>query len=152
MFNLVLTPVVLALGRVKIPAPVGAGLVVFFVLLVLGIGILTLAQPASEWLRRLPFVIDQLSDRLDFVQGPAKQLKEAEEALTNLGQEAPDNATQVVVMPRATTLREMLFNETSRFVIGSVTTLVLLYFMLAMGEQFLRRVWRRCLTSAPRNR
>lgn len=140
MFNLVLTPVVLALARMRIPAPVGAGLVVFFVLLVLGIGVTTLAQPASEWLRRLPFVIDQLSDRLDFVQAPAKQLKEAEEALTNLGQEAPDDATQVVVMPRATTLREMLFNETSRFAIGSVTTLVLLYFMLAMGDRFLRRV------------
>ena len=48
MFNLVLTPVVLALARVRIPAPVGAGLVVFFVLLVLGIGVLTLAQPASR--------------------------------------------------------------------------------------------------------
>ena len=140
MFNLVLTPVVLALGRIKIPAPLGAGLVVFFVLLLLGIGISTLAQPASEWLRRLPFVIDQLSDRLDFVQAPAKQLKEAEEALTNLGQEAPDDATQVVVMPRATTLREMLFNETSRFAIGAGTTLVLLYFMLAMGDKFLRRL------------
>ena len=71
MFNLVLTPVVLALARESsIPAPVGAGLVVFVVLLVLGIGLLTLAQPASEWLRRLPFVIDQLSDRLDFVRAP----------------------------------------------------------------------------------
>ncbi len=43
-------------------------------------------------------------------------------------------------MPRATTLREMLFNETSRFAIGAGTTLVLLYFMLAMGDKFLRRL------------
>jgi predicted PurR-regulated permease PerM len=140
MFNLVLTPVVLALARVRIPAPVGAGLVVLFVLLVVGLGVLTLAQPAADWLRRLPYVIDQLADRLDFVQVPAKQLKEAEEALTNLGAPAPDTATQVVVMPRAITLREMLFNETSRFMIGAGTTLVLLYFMLAMGDKFLRRL------------
>jgi predicted PurR-regulated permease PerM len=140
MFNLVLTPVVLALARVRIPAPVGAGLVVLFVLLVVGLGVLTLAQPAADWLRRLPYVIDQLADRLDFVQVPAKQLKEAEEALTNLGASAPDTATQVVVMPRAITLREMLFNETSRFMIGAGTTLVLLYFMLAMGDKFLRRL------------
>jgi predicted PurR-regulated permease PerM len=119
---------------------VGAGLVVLAVLLVLALGVLTLSQPASEWLRRLPFVIDQLSERLDFVRGPAKQLKEAEEALTNLGEEAPRTATQVVVMPRTTTLRELLFNETSRFAIGAATTLALLYFMLAMGDKFLRRV------------
>ena len=43
-------------------------------------------------------------------------------------------------MPRTTTLREMLFNETSRFAIGAGTTLVLLYFMLAMGDKFLRRL------------
>jgi predicted PurR-regulated permease PerM len=140
MFNLVLTPVVLALTRISIPPPVGAGLVVLVVLLVVGVGVLTLAQPAGEWLRRLPYVIDQLADRLDFVQVPAKQLKEAEEALTNLGAEAPDDATQVVVMPRTTTLRELLFNETSRFAIGGLTTLVLLYFMLAMGDKFLRRL------------
>jgi predicted PurR-regulated permease PerM len=140
MFNLVLTPVVLALARMKIPAPAGAALVVFVVLLVLGIGVSTLAQPAGDWLRRLPFVIDQLSDKLHFVQVPAKQLKEAEDALSNLGGTAPDTATQVVVMPRSTTLRELLLSETSRFAIGSGTTLVLLYFMLAMGDRFLRRL------------
>jgi predicted PurR-regulated permease PerM len=140
MFNLVLTPVVLALARIRIPEPVGAGLVVLFVLLVVGVGVLTLAQPAADWLRRLPYVIDQLADRLDFVRVPAKQLKEAEEALTNLGAPAPDTATQVVVMPRTTSLRELLFNETSRFALGAGTTLVLLYFMLAMGDTFLRRL------------
>jgi predicted PurR-regulated permease PerM len=140
MFNLVLTPVVLALARIRVPAPVGAGLVVLVVLLVVGLGVLTLAQPAADWLRRLPYVIDQLADRLDFVQVPAKQLKEAEEALTNLGAAAPDTATQVVVMPRTTTLHELLLNETSRFAIGAGTTLVLLYFMLAMGDKFLRHL------------
>jgi predicted PurR-regulated permease PerM len=140
MFNLVLTPVVLALARIRIPPPVGAGLVVFVMLLVVAIGALTLAQPASEWLRRLPNIIDQLADRLHFVQVPAQQLKEAEEALTNLGAAAPDTATQVVVMPRTTTLRELLLNETSRFAIGAATTLALLYFMLAMGDKFLRHL------------
>lgn len=140
MFNLVLTPVVLALARISIPAPVGAGLVVLVVLLVVALGVLTLAQPAADWLRRLPYVIDQLADRLEFVQGPAKQLKEAEEALTNLGTETPDAATQVVVMPRTTSLHELLLNETSRFALGAGTTLVLLYFMLAMGDRFLRHL------------
>ena len=140
MFNLVLTPVVLALERINIPAPIGAGLVVLVVLLVVGLGALTLAQPAADWLRRLPYVIDQLADRLDFVRIPAEHLKEAEEALTNLGAAAPGDTTQVVVMPRTTTLRELLLNETTRFTIGAVTTLALLYFMLAMGDKFLRRL------------
>ena len=109
-------------------------------LLLVALGALTLAQPAADWLRRLPYIIDQLADRLDFVQVPAEQLKEAEEALTNLGAAAPDEATQVVVMPRSVTLRELLLNETTRFTIGAVTTLALLYFMLAMGDKFLRRL------------
>jgi len=140
LLNLVLTPVVLALARIRIPEPLGAALVVVAFLIVAGVGVSTLTEPAAEWLRRLPHVIDQLSDRLDFVQTPAKQLKKAEEALTNLGGGGPpDKATQVVVVQQ-TTLRELLLNETSRFVIGALTTLVLLYFMLAMGDKFLRRL------------
>ena len=140
LLNLVLTPVVLGLARLKIPEPLGAALVVFVFLLVFGFGLSALTEPATGWLRRLPFVIDQLGDRLDFLQAPAKQLKKAEEALTNLGQGGPPaSATQVVVIQQ-TTLRGLLLNETSRFLIGSLTTLVLLYFMLAMGDKFLRRL------------
>ena len=141
MFNLVLTPVVLGLARARIPAPAGAALVVFVFLALLALGISTLSEPAAGWLRRLPFVIDQLSDRLDFIQTPARQLKKAEEALTNLSSGgAPEKAQQVVVVQQSVTLREMLVNESSRFAVGALTTLVLLYFMLAMGDKFLRRL------------
>jgi predicted PurR-regulated permease PerM len=140
MLNLVLTPVVLALARVRIPEPLGAAIVVLIFLILFGLGLSTLAEPAAGWLRRLPFIIDQLSDRLDFLQIPAEHLKSAEEALTNLGAGGPPTeATQVVVVQQ-TTLRELLLNETSRFAIGALTTLVLLYFMLAMGDKFLRRL------------
>jgi len=140
MLNLVLTPVVLGLAKVRIPEPIGAALVVFAILLILALGLSTLAEPAAGWLRRLPFVIDQLSDRLDFLRVPAEQLKSAEEALTNLGaDETTETATQVVIA-RQTTLRGMLLNETTRFGIGAVTTLALLYFMLAMGDKFLRHL------------
>jgi predicted PurR-regulated permease PerM len=140
MLNLVLTPVVLALARIRIPEPLGAAIVVLVFLVVFGLGASTLAEPAAGWLRRLPDVIDQLSERLDFLRVPAKQIKSAEEALGNLGAGGPaSEATQVVVMPQ-TTLRDLLINETSRFAIGALTTLVLLYFMLAMGDKFLRRL------------
>jgi predicted PurR-regulated permease PerM len=140
MLNLVLTPVVLALARIRIPEPIGAAIVVLVFLVIFGLGASSLAEPAAGWLRRLPDVIDQLSDRLDFLRVPAKQIKSAEEALGNLGGGGPaSEATQVVVMPQ-TTLRDLLINETSRFAIGALTTLVLLYFMLAMGDKFLRRL------------
>jgi predicted PurR-regulated permease PerM len=139
MLNLVLTPLVLALARFRIPTPIGAALVVSVVLFVLGIGLVTLSEPAAGWLRRLPHVIGQLSDRLEFLQGPAKQLKRAEEALNNLGAGESSPATPVAVVQQ-TTLRGLLFNETSRFAMGGLTTLVLLYFMLAIGDTFLRRL------------
>lgn len=139
MLNLVLTPVVLSLARFHVPAPVGAALVVFVILFLLGLGLATLAEPAAGWLRRLPFVIDELGDRLQFLQAPARQLKNAEEALTNLGASASSAPATGVVVQQAT-LRGLLFDETSRFLVGALTTLVLLYFLLAMGDKFLRRL------------
>ena len=132
-------PLVLALARLRIPTPIGAALVVSVFLFVLGIGLVTLSEPAAGWLRRLPHVISQLSDRLEFLQSPAKQLKRAEEAINNLGAGESSPATPVAVVQQ-TTLRGLLFNETSRFAMGGLTTLVLLYFMLAIGDTFLRRL------------
>jgi len=140
VLNLVLTPLVLALARFRIPTPIGAALVVSIFLFMLGIGLATLSEPAAGWLRRLPHVIDQLSDRLDFLQGPAKQLKKAEEAINNLGAGGPSSSATQVAIVQETTLRGLLFNETSRFAMGGLTTLVLLYFMLAIGDTFLRRL------------
>ena len=140
MLNLVLTPAVLALARVRVPEPVGAALVVLTFLLLLAIGISTLSEPAAGWLRRLPFVIDELGERLDFLHVPAEQLKRAEEALTNIGEAEPEDEITRVVVAQQMTLRQLLVNETTRFAIGAGTTLVLLYFMLAMGDKFLRRL------------
>ncbi len=140
VLNLVLTPVVLALARARIPEPVGAGLVVFAFLALLGLGLSTLAEPAAGWLRRLPFIIDQLGERLDVLRAPADQLKRAEEALTNLGGEETGEEVTRVAVAQQTTLRAILLNETTRFGIGAVATLVLLYFMLAMGDKFLRHL------------
>lgn len=140
ILNLVLTPVVLGLARLRVPEPFGAAFVVFVFLFVFGFGLSALAEPAADWLRRLPFIIDQLGDRLDFLQVPAKQLKTAEETLTNLGEGGGSAAATPVAIVQQTTLRGLLLNETSRFAIGSLTTLVLLYFMLAMGDKFLRRL------------
>ncbi|HEY3146757.1 MAG TPA: AI-2E family transporter [Dongiaceae bacterium] len=140
MLNLVLTPVVLALARLRIPEPIGAAVVVVIFLLIIGVGLVTLSEPAAGWLRRLPLIIGQLGDRLDFLQGPAKQLKRAEEAITNLGAGGPPSSAQPVAVVQQTTLRALLFNETSRFAMGGLTTLVLLYFMLAIGDTFLRRL------------
>lgn len=140
MFNLVLTPVVLALARIRIPEPLGAAIVVLIFLIIFALGISTLAEPAAGWLRRLPHVIDQLGDRLDFLQIPAKQLKNVEEAITNLGAGGPPSEATQVVVAQQTTLRGLLINETSRLAVGALTTLVLLYFMLAMGDKFLRQL------------
>src|SRR5262249_54775166 len=59
--------------------------------------------------------------------------------ITNLSGGATPSPAQVVEVQQ-TTLRGLLLNETSRFAIGALTTLVLLYFMLAMGDKFLRRL------------
>jgi predicted PurR-regulated permease PerM len=141
VLNLVLTPLVLGLARLRIPEPLGAALVVAVFLVIFGTAVFYLSEPAIGWLKRLPHVIGQLSDRLDFLQGPAKQLQRVEDAINNLSSGgASSSATQQVAIVQQTTLRGLLLNETSRFAMGSLTTLVLLYFMLAVGDTFLRRL------------
>jgi hypothetical protein len=152
VFNLVLTPVVLALARVKVPAPAGAGLVVFLFLLVLASAFPPwrsgggLAAPAAC------YVIDQLSDKLYFVQVPAKQLKQAEDALSNLGGTAPDTATQGRGHAQSTTLRrcaerDLALRDRQRHDPG-VCSISCSPWETASCAVW----WPRCPTSAPRSR
>src|SRR3989442_7006597 len=53
-FQVLLTPVVRVLGRLRLPAPVGAAIVVLRALAVLGVGGWTLLRPVSAWVVKAP--------------------------------------------------------------------------------------------------
>jgi predicted PurR-regulated permease PerM len=140
LLDFLLSPVIRGLKRVRIREPLGAALIILVLLGVLGGGVYSLAEPAQAWMARAPESLERLQTRLREIRRPVEQVTrtaEQVEAATEVSKRGPP---EVVV--RGPRLSERLFGSTQAFVAGALETLVLLYFLLAVGDLFLQKLIR----------
>ena len=143
LLALVLSPAVGALGRLRIPAPLGALVVVGLLLLAIGTAIYRLGGPASEWVQKAPEVMSDVEFKLRNVKASvgqvAKTADKIEKAVTP--PEALSSAPKVVAAAKPS-LAGRLASGTTAFLASAVATVTLLYFLLASGDLFLQKLVR----------
>jgi predicted PurR-regulated permease PerM len=140
LLDILLSPVIRWLKRIRIPEPVGAALVVLTLLGVLGGGVYRLAGPAQAWIARAPQSLERLQTRLREVRQPVEDMSRTAERV-EAATEVRKGVTPEVVL-RGPRLSERLFGSTQLLVAGAIETLVLLYFLLAVGDLFLQKLIR----------
>jgi predicted PurR-regulated permease PerM len=133
-----LRPLVRTLGRWRIPTSLASGLVVLMLVGVIGIGLSQLWTPAAEWVERAPRDLSRL-------EGKLKKLLRSVESVTRTAQqmdEITDVATPTgpTVELKQPSLIEVLFGGATSFLAAALITLVLTYFFLSAGDQFLRKL------------
>jgi predicted PurR-regulated permease PerM len=141
-FQALLTPLVRGLGRLRIPAPAGAAIVVLGALAVLVIGGWALSGPAREWVDKAPANIATARRKLREIGRPLDRLTaaavnpQAEPAAAAPPpappQAAPSSATQ--------SLFAQLLGRATTVVAGGLEVIVLLYLMLAAGNMLFRKL------------
>jgi predicted PurR-regulated permease PerM len=139
LLDFLLSPIVRALKRARIPEPAGAALVLLGLLGVIGAGVYTLTDPARVWLARVPQTVAHAQERLRALKRPVEQVSrtaERVEAATTV----PDARTATEVVVRGPSLSERLFGTTQTIATGAVEVLILLYFLLAAGDLFLQKL------------
>jgi predicted PurR-regulated permease PerM len=142
LLTLILSPAVRGLKRLLVPEPLGAAIVVGSLVLLLVTGMLQLFEPASQWVARLPEIAEQADRKLLGVRRSVEQVTKAAEQVEALasGDAAKPRAPEVVARP--TPLLKRILTGTQTFLVSTVATIVLLYFLLASGDLFLRKLVR----------
>jgi predicted PurR-regulated permease PerM len=138
LLDFLLSPIIRFLKKMGVPESVGAAIVVAGLLGLIAGGVWALADPARSWMARAPESIHRVQERLRDVRGPVEQVtKTAEEveAATDLGKKG---SQEVVV--RGPAMSERLFGTTQSLLVGAFEMLVLLYFLLAVGDLFLQKL------------
>ncbi len=137
VFKLLLTPVVRGLARLRIPPPVGAVMaLVLLVGIVAGLGTLV-AAPAASWLSRAPEAWPRLEHRLQVLAQPFQVIANVQKILEQATQAS---GAHPLVAVQESGLRDYIVTSTRSIIttVGSIA--ILLYFMLAAGDHFLRRL------------
>ncbi len=140
-FQALLTPFVRGLGRLRIPAPAGAAIVVLAALAVLVVGGWSLAGPFSEWVDQAPSNIAIARRKLREIGGPLDRLTDAASGTTAANPPAPAAPpTPAAPSPAVPSLFAQLLGRATSVVAGLLEVIVLVYLMLAAGNMLFRKL------------
>jgi len=145
ILSLVFLPAVRGLKKMFVPVPVGAAIIVLGLLVGFVGGIYSLAEPAGVWLDKAPQGLRELGNKLSKVAGQVQDVTKATDQVQDMTQDMAsgsdsadrDRAREVTV--RAPTLAGGIFAAARQFAFAAISTLVVLYFLLACGDLFLRK-------------
>ena len=146
MLAFVLTPSVRRLRRLGIPEALGAALLVGALLGTGGTLAALLAEPAAQWWERAPRTLGSLISRIDRWRGEFPGLRGTPAGGRPAG--VPLEATDSVkarLASEGVALTGSLLTESARFTLSAVSTVILLYFLLASEHWLLSR----CIEALP---
>jgi len=137
LLSYLLRPIVRALARLKIPLPVGAGLVLLGLFAIVSYGISALVTPAVGWIQKAPEGLTELQHKLLPVKRSVAQVTQATGEIEKL---ASTNADSKTVEVKQHPITEMFFMRTPEFVASAVLLLIFLYFLLVYDQVFIAKL------------
>lgn len=140
LLNFLFSPVVRMLKRLRIPEGLGAGLVVFGLLGALVLGVYQLSGPAYEWAQKAPQTMRRLESKLREFKKPVQTMSKATEQVEKMTQVGGKQPPTVEV--RTESLGERVFSRATDLVVNGLIMFILLFFLLASGDLFLRKLIR----------
>jgi len=138
LLDFLLSPLIRAMKRLRIPEPLGAALVIVALLGTAGAAVYGLVGPAKEWAARLPQSMREAEDRLSKLRGPVEQVSKTAEQVEEATKLDQPETQEVVV--KGPSLTERLFGTTQTIVATTIEVIILLYFLLAAGDLFLQKL------------
>ena len=139
LLNMLLAPGVRLLIGCYIPQALAAAIVVISTVMMMVGVVYVLAGPAQEWLEKAPNSFYKVEQKLRELKKPIEDIKKATEQIEKATQLDKQAQAQEVAIKRAS-LTDLLLSGTPQIIatIGVVTILV--YFLLASGDTFLRKL------------
>jgi predicted PurR-regulated permease PerM len=141
LLSFLLSPVVRWLKKLRIPEGLGAAFVVLGLLGVLGVGVYELAAPAYEWVEQAPRNLRKLESKLRGLKKPVQTMSKATEQVEKIAKVTGSREPARVAVATES-LGARMFSQATDFVVNGVVMFILLYFLLASGDTFLRKLIR----------
>jgi predicted PurR-regulated permease PerM len=137
--SFLLSPILRVLKRAHIPEAVGAALLLLTLAGGVGVGLSFLVAPATEWMEKAPESLSRVQRKLRTLRGPMQQMnRTADEVERTIAGESA--APPLAAAKPPSWIKEALFGGTTAFVSEAFVVIVLLYFLLASGDLFLRKL------------
>jgi predicted PurR-regulated permease PerM len=138
VLSFLLAPLVSFLAKLRIPNSIGAAIVLVTLTAGVVVGVYHLSGPTSDWMDRLPHQMRQFEYKLRGVQGPIDQVKEAAETAEEMADGDDESATKVEIENGS--FPTTIVQSGGSVVAMAFFVIILLYFLLASGDRFPRKL------------
>ena len=141
LLSMMLSPAVEWLERLRFPRAVASAIIVAAALGFIVGSMITLAGPAQDWVARLPASFTKLEERMKLIRKPIADIQKATEEIETATEFStkPPQRRQIVELRRPSFAGELL-SGTQRVATSIGIVLILLFFLLATGDMFLRKL------------
>ncbi|HEX4496058.1 MAG TPA: AI-2E family transporter [Thermoanaerobaculia bacterium] len=139
LLSFLLRPVVRALKKIHIPEALSAGVLILGLLGLLGLGIFELAAPAYTWIGQAPQSLHRIEGRLRDLKRPVQTVSKATEQVERIAKVGGTDATPKVQVTQES-LGARVFSGATEFAVEGLVLFILLFFLLASGDLFLRKL------------
>jgi predicted PurR-regulated permease PerM len=144
LFTALFRPLVPALSRLRIPAPVTAILVVLGVLALFGGSIFLLSGPVKEWVSEAPRTLAAARGKLDKIRRPIKQVSQAvekaQQEVTGGQEKSKQEQPAAAPSPGIPSFIGRVFTTTAGILATLLQTIVIVFLLLATGDLFSRKL------------
>lgn len=141
LLAVVLAPVVRLLRKLRLPATLAAAIVVAAFTGGTGYVVYALADPAANWIERAPQTMREIERRLSTVKESVIEARAAADTVEDIARVDGD-APPTEVTVKEPSLAARLVATTQAALLRAAEVIILLYFLLAFGETFLRKLVR----------
>jgi len=142
LLSYLLVPVVRALARIKIRPFFGSAIVLAALVAAIVSSISMLSEPASGWIEKAPYSLQQLKQKLLPLKKPIEKVAQASGEIDKLTTTEEEQAKPQAVVVKRSALAEAFFTQGPEFVASAVVMFILLYFLLAYDGVFLAKIIR----------
>lgn len=139
LFALLLAPIVKGLQRIGLPSPLGAAIVVIMLLAFIGVLASHLYEPVRKWADIGPRDLMVLEHKFRNLLQPVQSMKDVAEKVTEIASNGGEEKPRRVVVTQS---GPSLFARLQQAGVAIITTVMLVYFLLASGDTFLRKAVR----------
>lgn len=139
LLSYALVPAVRMLMHLHIPRVLAAFIVVSIATAAFVYAIIALSGPAVKWLEKAPESFDKLGQLTEVLKRPVENVNAATEQLNEMTQ-GDKKKRPLVVRVEESNLGDLILSQTPIVIGAAISTIILLFFLLAFGHVLLRRV------------
>ncbi|CCB66522.1 conserved membrane protein of unknown function [Hyphomicrobium sp. MC1] len=139
LLGTVLSPPVRLLEGLHMPRLVASAVVVVAVVGIVGAGAVALAEPAAEWLERAPQSLHSIEQKFLSFRGQIDKFEKAADHLNDTSGVKVGSGPQDVRVVRPA-LTDLMLSGSLQVAASAASIAILVYFLLASGDVFLRKL------------